>query len=180
MRTCIEVPKGTAIGSVVSRLTMEDTAAARLLFTELLFKQGVPTDKVGVRYLSAVASAKCESAQSSSRYLKTEPRVDGDQADTIGLLFKFNVVGNALDVATATDAVDHFTYERTDAVIFRSPVWLNYGSAAELHSTRKRVVLCNSVVGATLMCDGRLLNGLLAQCATPLAALAWMIPRTLV
>ena len=135
MRVCIEVPKGTPIGTVVPRLAPEDVAAATSLFIQLLQKHDVATQRVGVRYASAVASETCEAIR-NGRYLKRESRVDGDQADTIGLSFTFAVIGNALDVAAAVKAANHVPYAHSDAVVLRSPVWLNYGSGSSLPSTR--------------------------------------------
>ena len=142
LNVCIEVPKGTPIGDVVPRLAPEDITAATTLFIGKLVDNDVATNKVGVRYVTATAKDTCESnrlsdSESERRRLKRESRVDGDQADTIGLSFKFDLIGNALDVAAAVKAANHLPYARSDAVVFRSPVWLNYGSGALQPSMRK-------------------------------------------
>ena len=148
MDTCIEVPKGTPVGDVVSRLGAEDTAAATSLFIQWLQDLDVDTRRVGVRYESAVASPTCTHTRAESNseselgklrrrvLIKRESKVDGDQADTIGLSFKFAVIGNALDVAAAVGAANHLPYKQagSDVAIFRSRVLLNYGSGSSLLS----------------------------------------------
>ena len=151
MRVCFEVPKRTPIGSVVPRLATDDISSATMLFIQLLKKTGVATTRVGVQYTAAVASETCVAASASSSEeegsgqrlgrhgKKREPRVDNDFADTIGVAFKFNVYGNALDVAAAVRAANHIPYERSGAVlpVFQAPMWLNYGSGNSLPSTRE-------------------------------------------
>jgi hypothetical protein len=142
----------------------------------------VATNKVGVRYVTATAKDSCESHrlsdfESERRYLKRESQVDGDQADTIGLSFKFDLVGNALDVAAAVKAANHLPYARSDAVVFRSPVWLNYGSGALQPSTRKYSADC-MCVGVLVRLSDSCCCGCSLQCATPLVRRAWTAART--
>ena len=128
MHTCVEVPKGTPLGEVVPRLHAEDIASAAALFVRLLKNANVDTSKVGVLFASATATQQCSSPHRHDRRLrKRDPSVDGDQSDTIGLSFTFNLMGNAVDVAAATKAAKGLTYGRTNAVVLRSPVMLNHG-----------------------------------------------------
>lgn len=137
MDVCIDVPKGTAANSIPNRLGAEDITAAIALFERLLEDAGVATNKIGVRFESVAASAECSNPRNRDdrRLRKTQPKVDADQGDNIGLSFKLSVFGNGLDVVAAAKAAKRFTYARTDAVIFRSPVLLNYGKGAVVPST---------------------------------------------
>lgn len=146
----------------------EDFAAATALFTQLLQKQGVPTTRVGVVFVAVAASDSCVShrdhheAHIRTGDTKHEPAVDADQSDTVGLSFLFDVLGNALDVKLAVIAANHIPYQRTDAWVLRSPVWLNYGSGTLQPSQRKcrDISLCSGavhhrlrVVCALAVCD---------------------------
>ena len=116
-------------------------------------------------------------AATSTRYLKKrESRVDGDQADTIGLSFKFDVLGGAVDVAAAVRAANHFPYERSSAYVFRSRVWLNYGSGDVVPSTCECGI--RGLISMWLCSHGCCLCGCVVQCATQHVRRAWTAART--
>ena len=138
MDVCIAVPKGSQASSIPNRLGPEDINAAIKLFVQQMRKAGVATAKVGVRFESVSASAKCEHVREDRALRKSESKVDGDQGDNIGLSFELSVFGNGVDVNTAVRAAQHLRYARTDAVIFRSPVLLNYGDGAVVPSQGTR------------------------------------------
>ena len=137
MNVCVEQGKGITSAALQGSLDTTDLSTATELYLEELRASNVDVSSLAIRFLDAIVTEGCPRPEHSRALRKSESVVDQDGKASYNVAFKYQVLGNALNVHAAEVASNHVGYHRTRADVLNSAAWLNYGRGRVEASMRK-------------------------------------------